>query len=176
MTRSSPPLSTALHLFALALLTASAGCNKDEPPPTPPAATAPPRAAAKIEIIPAPAEGEVAPIVHGELGRAKAASRPLLVYVGASWCEPCKHFHDAAQAGELDAVFPGLRLIEFDLDRDRDRLDRAGYGSKMIPLFALPREDGTGSGEQIEGSIKGPGAVGQIAPRLRRLLEERRGD
>ena len=93
--------------------------------------------------------------------------------MGASWCEPCQRFHQAAQAGQVDALFPGLRLVEFDLDRDRDRLERAGYRSRMIPLFALPREDGTGSGQQIEGSIKGPGAVEQIAPRLKALLAGR---
>jgi hypothetical protein len=38
----------------------------------------------------------------------------------------------------------------------------------------VPRDDGSGSGEQIEGSIKGPGAVAQITPRLRELLSKRR--
>jgi len=38
----------------------------------------------------------------------------------------------------------------------------------------LPREDGSGSGEQIEGSIKGPGAVAQITPRLKALLSKGR--
>ena len=111
-------------------------------------------------------------IVRGELARARGDGRPLLVYVGAAWCEPCQRFHQAAQAGQVDALFPGLRLLEFDLDHDRARLEKAGYTSKMIPLFALPRLDGAASGEQIEGSIKGSGAVDQIAPRLRALLEK----
>ena len=123
-----------------------------------------------VETVTAPEAGEVQEIVRQELVRAKNEGRRLIVYVGAKWCEPCQRFHDAAKAGQLDAAFPGLRLLEFDLDRDRDRLEKAGYASRMIPLFALPRADGTGSGEQIEGSIKGAGAVDQITPRLRALL------
>jgi len=156
--------------FAAAVLAVAAiGCTKEEP-----TARREPRdeveKALPVETIAAPADGDVQEIVQRELSRAKVEGRRLLVYVGATWCEPCKRFHDAAKAGQLDSVFPGLRLLEFDLDRDQDRLSRAGYSSRMIPLFALPRADGTGSGEQIEGSIKGPGAVDQITPRLRALL------
>jgi hypothetical protein len=144
------------------------GCRADERPRPEPATS-------HVEIILAPENEDVKAAVVRELGRAKTDGRDLLVYVGATWCEPCQRFHDAAAAGELDRVFPTLRLLEFDLDRDRDRLKQAGYGSKMIPLFALPREDGMGEGEQIEGSVKGAGAVKDITPRLRELLEKRRG-
>lgn len=154
-------------LWTLALLVAA--CSREEP-----RVTAEPDAAAKqalpVETLAAPASGEVQEIVRGELSRAKGEGRTLVVYVGAVWCEPCQHFHDAARAGKLDGVFPGLRLLEFDLDRDADRLAKAGYASRMIPLFALPRADGMSSGEQIQGSIKGPGAVENITPRLRALL------
>jgi thiol-disulfide isomerase/thioredoxin len=148
------------------------GCKVDEPPPTK-AVDTPVKAAPAIELIKAPA-GEVAPTVQRELERARADGRRLLVYVGASWCEPCQRFHDAAAAGQLDTVFPGLRLLEFDLDRDKEALEKAGYASRMIPLFALPLDDGRGSGQQIEGSIKGPGAVEQIRPRLQALLAKGR--
>jgi hypothetical protein len=93
-----------------------------------------------------------------------------VVYVGATWCEPCEHFHRAATAGELDAALPGLRFLEFDLDRDRDRLTKAGYASKMVPLFALPNDDGTDAGLRIEGGIKGEGAAKELTERLLRLL------
>ena len=159
---------TRAWLAALIAL-AAIGCSREEPAPKP-EPTSQPKRALPVDTVTAPAEGEVQEIVRGELTKAKGEGRALLVYVGASWCEPCQRFHDAAKAGQLDAVFPGLRLLEFDLDRDADRLRRAGYVSKMIPLFAAPREDGTASGRQIEGSIKGSGAVDQISPRLRALL------
>ncbi len=158
-------------LLVLAGALAWAGCKVEEPAPT--TTTKPLEAKASqpktVEVVKAP-EGEVAPLVKRELERARGEGRRLIVYVGASWCEPCQRFHDAAAAGQLDGVFPGLRLLEFDLDRDKEALEKAGYASKMIPLFALPKEDGTGSGQQIEGSIKGPLAVEQIRPRLTALL------
>lgn len=114
--------------------------------------------------------GDVAKVVGDERERAKADGRDLVVYVGATWCEPCKHFHRAAQAGELDGEFPNLTLLEFDLDADRDRLDAAGYASQFIPLFAMPGPDGRASNRKFEGSVKGGGAVANIAPRLHTLL------
>lgn len=156
-----------------ALVIACAACSNEQSttgaaPQTKDGARA--KAPARIEWIKAPAEGDAADVVQRELTRAKADGRALLVYVGAEWCEPCERFHRAAEAGELDAEFPGLRLIEFDLDRDRERLTQAGYASKMIPLFEVPRADGTGSGERIEGSVKGDAAIRYIADRLRPLL------
>jgi thiol-disulfide isomerase/thioredoxin len=114
--------------------------------------------------------GDVAAIVREASAAAAASRRALLVYVGASWCEPCQRFHRAAEAGALDAVLPRLMLLEFDMDRDRDRLAAAGYDAKYIPLFALPSSDGTASSHRIEGAIKGEGAVDFILPRLRELL------
>jgi len=126
--------------------------------------------AGHLELVDAPASGPVATIVKAELAHARAAHKTLAVYVGAEWCEPCVRFHHAAATGELDAKFPDLRLLVFDLDRDQLRLDHAGYSSDMIPLFALPNDDGTSSHRQIEGSVKGDAAIDNIAGRLRPLL------
>ncbi|MBS2016894.1 MAG: thioredoxin family protein [Deltaproteobacteria bacterium] len=122
-----------------------------------------------VRIVHAPS-GEVASVVKAEREKAKSDGRDLVVYVGATWCEPCKHFHKAAQAGLLDADFPNLTLLEFDLDEDRDRLASAGYLSQYIPLFAMPASDGRASDKKFEGAIKGDGAVKHITPRLRSLL------
>jgi thiol-disulfide isomerase/thioredoxin len=115
-------------------------------------------------------DGDVAVIAQAEAERAKKEGRALLVYVGASWCEPCQRFHKAAEAGEVTGDLPPLRMLELDLDRDAERLAAAGYASKMIPLFAVPGPDGRGNDLRIEGSVKGSGAVSNIVPRLRALL------
>jgi hypothetical protein len=94
------------------------------------------------------------------------------VYVGATWCEPCRRFHDALRAGELDGQLSGVRFLEYDSDVDRAALSGAGYVSKLIPLFNVPKPDGTASERRIEGSIKGPTAVrDNLLPRLKALLE-----
>jgi hypothetical protein len=114
--------------------------------------------------------GAVAPLVVAERGRAAADGQQALVYVGATWCEPCRRFHEAVRAGVLDGTFAGLRIVEFDLDVDAERLRDAGYAPRLIPMLALPRADGTASGRHIEGSVKGDGAVAEITPRLQALL------
>ncbi len=114
--------------------------------------------------------GDVAQLVREALASAAPDSRRVVVYVGAPWCEPCRRFHDAAARGDLGAMFGNVTLLAFDLDRDGDRLERAGYFSAYIPLLALPGADGRASGRQVEGGIKGKGAVQFLASRLGALL------
>ncbi len=115
-------------------------------------------------------EGEVASLVEAAVREARADGRKVVVYEGASWCEPCQRFHAAAAAGQLDAQFPDLTLLEFDADKDRTRLVAAGYASEYIPLFALPGKDGRAAGPKVAGGIKGDGVVGYLAQQLRGLL------
>jgi len=113
----------------------------------------------------------VAPFVAREVTEAQRGHWNVLVYVGATWCEPCQRFHAAAMAGEFDEIMPGAHIVEFDLDADKEELAKAGYSSQVIPLFCVPKVDGTASDRRIEGSIKGNEAVGQnLIPRLRAFL------
>lgn len=121
-------------------------------------------------------DGEVKLVVLEQLARSGAEERDLLVYVGADWCEPCKHFHAAVEDGKLDQAFPKLTLLEFDAGIDRERLVEAGYDSRLVPLFAAPGPDGLDSGRRFEGSVKGPEAIDNIVPRLEKLLEMARAD
>jgi thiol-disulfide isomerase/thioredoxin len=123
-----------------------------------------------VRFVRAPAGSDAAKVVREARDRATSDGRALVVYVGARWCEPCRYFHQAAGNGELDGELPDLTLLEFDLDDDRDRLTTAGYGGQYIPLFAVPGADGRASTRRFEGSVKGPGAVANISPRLRALL------
>lgn len=125
---------------------------------------------ARVVIEHPPPVGEVAPIVRGELEKAQRDGRRLVVYEGATWCQPCQQLHRAIDKGELDAAFPQLTLLEFDADRDGERLLNAGYTSRYIPLLALPNADGSSSGKQVEGGVKGDGTVALISNKLRGLL------
>ena len=88
------------------------------------------------------------------------------------------------RARRFDAAFPKLTILSFSLDDEdtREALAVAGYQSRLIPLFALPKDDGTPSGKQMEGSIHGTGSVDYIdappsrAHRLVVLEEELRLD
>lgn len=128
------------------------------------------------EFVLAPESGDVVELVLAELERARTDDRLLIVYVGASWCEPCQYFHAAVEDGTLDDSLAKVRLLEFDLDRDRDRLVAAGYSSKMIPLFVVPAPDGRAGPRRTEGGVKGPAAVDNLRGRLVALVNAARAD
>jgi hypothetical protein len=130
-------------------------------------------AAPRLHVEDAVPGGDVDAVVRQALASATSRRRRVVVYVGATWCEPCQRFHRAAQNGELDSQFPDLDILVFDADRDGERLGAAGYTwKKYIPLFALPGDDGRASGKQFEGGIKGEGAVSYLVPRLQALLAQ----
>ncbi|HEX7481192.1 MAG TPA: thioredoxin family protein [Polyangiales bacterium] len=132
----------------------------NEPTPAPPTAAGKPRlVVGAVPVAAFVAEQQLA-----------SPGRKTVVYVGASWCEPCQRFHRALEKGELDAALQGVRFIDYDYDQSKAALEADGYSSRLIPLFALPAADGRSSGHSIEGSIKGEGAVDNIVPRLRALL------
>lgn len=160
----SRPLVWALLLVA--------ACKADPSPPRPePKASGSAPAPSRLELVKAKDHVPVEIIVDEELARAKTTGQQVILYVGAPWCEPCRYFHEAAAAGKLDEAFPELRVIEFNLDDDEARLEVAGCRSRMIPLFARVTSDGKCHPEhRIMGSVKGPGAIANITPRLRSLL------
>ncbi|MDP6946786.1 MAG: thioredoxin [Myxococcota bacterium] len=138
-----------------------------------PVAPAPPAQAALPgpEIVMASSDpATVQAQVVAALGAAARDSRQLVVYVGATWCEPCRRFHDAIEAGRLDARLAGVRFLEFDHDVHHDGLQAAGYLQRFVPLFAIPEADGSASARLHQGAVKGPGAVDFILPHLEALL------
>ncbi len=125
--------------------------------------------ASGVELV-VPSPGDAQAVVAAAKKQARERGRTLLVYIGATWCEPCQHFHHAAERGELDAKFPKLTLLTFDADRDGERLRTAGYAPGYIPYFGMPDDEGKPTRRSMEGSVKGDGAVANIAPRLERLI------
>jgi thiol-disulfide isomerase/thioredoxin len=135
--------------------------------------SAPERAGGKVEILAAPATGDLATYVAGEVQRGERDRVPVLVYVGATWCQPCKELHAAATSGQLDTALGPLRLLEFDQDRDGTYLEAAGYKSAMVPLLAKPKADGRASGQQFDGVKTGLEYVPQLTTKIQGLLGAR---
>lgn len=174
-------LAAACALSCAVGVLASCRSAKDTAPapavPATPPASVPPKdswpAAERPELIAAElgATGDLGALVTSEAARAKADGRRLVVYVGATWCEPCRRFHDALKAGSLHAAFPKVRFLELDADRHARPIQGAGCQSDFIPLFAIPDADGRCSqAARIAGGIKGDGAVANLVPRLQSLL------
>lgn len=114
--------------------------------------------------------GDVAGEIKATRDEARRKNRKMLVYVGATWCEPCRRFHEAAERGELDRELPDLTLLEFDLDKDGAGLEQAGYVPHYVPYFGVPGDDGRATSRAIEGSVKGDQAVSYLTPKLKDLL------
>jgi len=124
-----------------------------------------------VKWVDAPPETkDVAALVRATAAQAKASHRRLVVYVGASWCEPCQAIHQAAASGKLDLAFPDLEVLAFDLDRDREALDQAGYASDLIPLFAVPLPEGRAGPRRAQGGLKRGDNVTYLTDKLRTLL------
>lgn len=150
--------------IALALGALAAACAREAPRARP---------GPKVAFEPAPAGDDVPALVASRARELGAEGRRALVYVGATWCEPCRRFHDAATRGELDAALEGTTFVEFDLDRDGERLARGGYRSKLIPLFVVPDAEGRATARRVEGSVKGEAGVAHIMGELLPVLPPR---
>lgn len=176
-----PPSLLRSLVLAVALgvgLHGVVSCTAEAPPPAGESsrARASETAAAKgprPELV-AAAAGELDAVIREALAVAAAEGRRVVVYVGATWCEPCQAFHQAVERGELDDALAGVRFVELDSDRDGPRLHTAGYGGRLIPRFVVPAADGRASDQRIEGGIKGDGAVANIMERLEPLLARTR--
>jgi hypothetical protein len=155
--RFALPLVTTLALAAAPL---GLGCQRPARGMHPPGP----------ELIEAGA-GPVPDVVRHAQQDAARDGRQLLVYISATWCQPCERFQKALRGHQLDAYFPTLRLLKFDQDQDRARLDQAGFSGALIPRFVVPGPDGRGTTRLIEGGTKAEDTVSaSIGPRLQRLL------
>jgi thiol-disulfide isomerase/thioredoxin len=169
-------VTRALLGAAVLSSTLAAGCKErksaEQAAAEPKVAVKVARSHAKPELLHRKDQAPLEQFVQQQVEEADASGSRVLVYVGATWCEPCQRFHKALASGELDEELAGTRFVELDADRDRAELHQAGYGSKYIPLFSVPDPNGHASGRAIEGSIKGDSAVRRdLVPRLLALLD-----
>lgn len=170
-----PWLPAALSLIVAGLAACSHPSNKHSQEKVSQAASTPSANGANApppSFLRYPRQGSaIEPWIQEQVELAEAAKLRVLVYVGASWCEPCQRFHQAVEHGELNGTLNGLRFLEFDQDQDATALKAAGYIYQYIPVLALPDPDGRNHGKMISGSIKGAHAVKEnLVPRLQALL------
>lgn len=127
--------------------------------------TSPPKVGDKIRVIGAAQDSDALSLIRTERLRAKAEGRVLVVYVSATWCEPCKKLKEEIDAGRLDDRYGKTTLLAFDADKDIDRLGSAGYTFKFVPYVALPGADGRPA-ETQEATGKGANAWRELLGKL----------
>jgi thiol-disulfide isomerase/thioredoxin len=171
---------TRTTLAALALSASALGVACDSPPAkrltndaasTAVKAAAAPRPAAsapgtaRLAMIEATPDSDAPSTIRTKRLEAKAADRVLVVYVGATWCEPCQQLKREIASGRLDERFSRLTLLAFDADADADRLGAAGYVYRFVPYVALPGPDGRPSDAQ-QATGQGQGAWRELLGKL----------
>ena len=115
----------------------------------------PPGERGKVVVETAKADSDAISAIRTARLQAKAANRVLVVYVSATWCDPCKKLKAEIEAGRLDDRLGKTTLLAFDADKDGERLLAAGYSFKFVPYVALPGADGhPADSQQATGSGK----------------------
>lgn len=114
-------------------------------------------ARSKAVFVSADPDADASSLVRGRRLQAKAEGRLLVVYVGATWCEPCKRFKAEVESGRLDARLGSITFLAFDADKDAERLEAAGYTFSFVPFVALPSAGGRPS-DSVAATGKGSDA------------------
>lgn len=130
-----------------------------------PSVSAAPTTEKKVRVTTAPADGDAASLIRTQRLAAKNEGRVLVVYVSASWCDPCQAMKHELASGHLDEKLSKTTLLAFDADRDGDRLAAAGYTFQFIPYVALPGPDGKPT-ESAQASGKGRDAWRELLKKL----------
>lgn len=157
-------------------------CTKpDEPKPAPPAVASVQNATtmAPVASSPAPSADRPVPLwvdaapnadfastVRLERAKATRAGRMLVVYVGADWCPPCKAFHEAILAHQLDQQLAKVTFLVFDFDRDASKMGAFGYQTTHIPYFVKPGPDGAPEAAFNIKTLNKPEAVKEATAKL----------
>jgi thiol-disulfide isomerase/thioredoxin len=180
---ASARVATFDVVVALLVITAGGalGC-RDEPSASREVVQAPTMAEAGrtlsgdgVEIVIAPADVSPASAwIRAQVAEAEGAGRQPLVYVGATWCEPCQRLRAEVHRGGLDAHFPKLRLLAFDADTHAVELTRAGCATTGIPAFIRPVRRGRCSASRFMGVAEGKDVSEYVTPRLDKLLQGER--
>jgi len=132
---------------------------------TPSIARTAPAAGTGIRLVAGASDMDALSQIRTARLEAKAQGRVLVVYVGASWCDPCKKMKAEIEAGRLDAKLPRITLLAFDADKDQERLATIGYAFKYVPYVALPGADGQPA-DSAQATGKGSGAWRDLLVKL----------
>ena len=116
-------LAVALGLSACRDHASGDKTHTSEASPTAANAQTAQRPSGTIDIVELPDGQPLLAWIANEVARATKDSKTAIVYVGATWCEPCETFARAVRAGKLDREFPTLRLLHVDLDAHQDELN-----------------------------------------------------
>lgn len=119
-----------------------------------------------------PASTGLAALLAGHAQRAGEQGLAPVLYVGASWCQPCKLLEQHRDDPQVARALRGTYTIELDFDDwTVAELSASGYEMQAVPVFFAIGADGKAAGPRLDG---GPwiGSAEQIAAAFERFLHQ----
>ena len=115
--------------------------------------------------------GSLAASVKTEVAKAQAAGKKPVVYIGASWCPPCKAIKKYKSDPQMVTAFAGTHVIELDVDDwSAPDLDALDYKAKSVPVFIAVDKDAKAKGPTIDGGAWGDNIPANMAPPLTKFF------
>lgn len=94
-----------------------------------------------------------------------------VVYIGATWCGPCKAIKRYKDDPRMQAAFAGALVLELDSDEwPGADLHALGLASDSVPVFFAVDAHGKGTGPRITGAAWGEDVPENMAPPLQRFV------
>jgi len=146
-----------------------AACRDDSPLPA--GATAAPtrsQGAGASRWIELPASNTALDALLAEHAQraAEQGLKPVL-YIGASWCQPCKFLKEHRDDPRVASALRGTYTIEIDFDDwTVAELSASGYGVQAVPVFFAIGAGGKAAGPKLDGGAWG-GASPEANPEAR---------
>jgi len=172
--------------LGISIATSLLGCS-DAPPRTdpPPAATSP-----KVNVArkAAQAEGPDRPPVASSASvawttitdaseatravrtAARSAKRSPVVYIGATWCGPCKVYKARLDDPRMVQAHRTVHIIELDADLHMGTLEALGITPAGVPHWEKVDTAGRATGTAIDGRAWKENTIESMAPALEQFF------
>jgi thiol-disulfide isomerase/thioredoxin len=124
----------------------------------------PPRPFALIEL--APTQGDLLPLLHEHVEKARARGLTPFVEFYASWCRPCKALDAQMDDPLIVEAFTGTYVIKLNFDDWAQKLPDSGFTPREIPMFYALDATGRPTGRKLSGDAWGRATAGNMARAL----------
>lgn len=105
---------------------------------------------------------------------AEASGVPV-VYIGATWCGPCKQYKAALSDERMVKAHAGAHIVELDADKHAKALQELGIQPAGVPHWEMVDPKGVPIGRAIDGSHWDGNTPEAMAPALGKFFGVGRG-
>ena len=112
--------------------------------------------------------GGLAPLLKTELEKAKQKGLKPVIYIGATWCKPCKAIKGYREDPMMLDALSGTYVIDLDIDEWKPPdLRPFGFNAGVVPYFYVVDGEGRSTGRTITSSVWAEDIPVNMAPPLK---------